>query len=104
ADGVGFAFVDLGGVSADKPVELRTVADCVIRGRVIDTQGRVIAGAAVTVRQVGVYTNDALDAYLTLLATGQRRDVTRDSIRHLYREQAAFASATTDAAGRFPLA
>src|SRR5262249_25935952 len=54
APGVGAEFVDLGTVPAGDVV-LRVVKDHPIRGRVLDTEGKPVAGVRVIVTHVGDY-------------------------------------------------
>ena len=53
--------------ATNTPAEItyKLVKDVPIRGRVLDTQGKPVAGAAVVVRSIQGYENDSLDAFLT---------------------------------------
>ncbi|MFO0807837.1 MAG: sigma-70 family RNA polymerase sigma factor [Gemmataceae bacterium] len=105
ADGVGIDFVGLGDMAAGTAVELRTVKDRAIRGRVVDTQGKPLAGAAVTVRHVGVYANGSVDSFLAAWPNEKYTPHMPEGVKNLWREQAAFAPAvTTDGDGRFVVA
>ncbi|MFO0807829.1 MAG: sigma-70 family RNA polymerase sigma factor [Gemmataceae bacterium] len=103
AEGVGIDFIALHTVTAGSPVELRTVADRPIRGRVVTTQGKPVAGAAVDVRQVGVYAADTLDGFLEMWPNRGDRRLLRVEPKRLWEGQAGFTSATTDADGRFTI-
>ncbi|MBO0698092.1 MAG: sigma-70 family RNA polymerase sigma factor, partial [Zavarzinella sp.] len=52
--------------SIDTPAEVtfKMVKDTPIRGRVLDTQGKPVAGAAVAVRSIQGFANDSLDGFL----------------------------------------
>jgi RNA polymerase sigma factor (sigma-70 family) len=64
AEGFGFDLVDLGSIAPNAEVELRLVKDDPIRGRIVDTQGKPVAGATVRVQSVNVYGNNNLDQFL----------------------------------------
>ncbi|MFO0807836.1 MAG: sigma-70 family RNA polymerase sigma factor [Gemmataceae bacterium] len=106
ADGFG---ADIAGASvADpaKPVELRLVKDCPVRGRLIDTQGKPVAGVSVHVADVQFLAGPSLDEYLVAWSKREFGVPPREP-RNLFRFHHARASpwaATTDADGRFALA
>ena len=61
-EGAGFAFVGLRGIVQTDPVELRVVRDSPIGGRVLNTEGKPVAGAKVSVSYVSV--DKSLDSVL----------------------------------------
>jgi RNA polymerase sigma factor (sigma-70 family) len=64
ADGVGIDFVEFARIDAKTELELRTVADLPVRGRVIDTEGKPVAGAWVKADQFGAFAAGSLDPLL----------------------------------------
>jgi RNA polymerase sigma factor (sigma-70 family) len=65
AEGFGFDFVSLMRSDLGDEIELRLVKDQPIRGRVVDTQGKPVAGVQVWVPEVRVFENGSLDPFLT---------------------------------------
>ena len=61
---LGLDFVHIGGLAPNAEPALRLVADHPIRGRVIDTEGKPIAGAWVKVDQFGAFKDGSLDPLL----------------------------------------
>jgi RNA polymerase sigma factor (sigma-70 family) len=64
ADGVGIDFVELAKIDPKSELELRTVVDLPVRGRVIDTEGKPVAGAWVKGDQFGAFAAGSLDPLL----------------------------------------
>ncbi len=63
APGFGADWVGVGELAADKPVTLRLVPDDVtVRGRVVDLQGKPVAGATVTVNSISATSPASLQA------------------------------------------
>ena len=104
ADGVGFDFLHLEGADLSREVELLTVKDQTIRGRIVDTQGKPVAGATLTVKHVGIYKDNSLDAFLAEWKTRHFMSGLPGGVKQLWREEGAFPVVTTDADGRFSLA
>jgi RNA polymerase sigma factor (sigma-70 family) len=113
ADGVGIDFVELSELKPAAEVELRTVRDRPIRGRVVDTQGRPVAGARVAVNHVGVYPVNSLDPFLAEWKTRHFMSGLPGGVKGLWqpggmkqqwRGAGAFFATTTDADGRFTIA
>jgi RNA polymerase sigma factor (sigma-70 family) len=96
--GVGADFIDLGRLPAGD-VELRTVEDQPIRGRVIDTQGKPVSGVRVSVSHLAVYGAGTIDPFLTAWKYRQPTAGLPVGIKHLWDEE-VFAT-TTDRDGRF---
>ncbi len=102
APGLGADFVDLG-TAAGGEVVLRAVKDHAIRGRVIDTQGKPVAGVTVAVAGVGDYGGN-LDPFLAAWKTREPHSglPLQDSLKHVW-DEGAFAPATTGKDGRFTI-
>jgi hypothetical protein len=111
ADGAGVGFVRLGD-AADSEVKLRTVKDQTVRGRVVDTQGKPVAGARVVVTRISVYADNSLDDFLAgwksrapvqpSFPPGIRGEPSPEQV--LGRETGVLPEAKTDADGRFTIA
>ncbi|HEV3443649.1 MAG TPA: sigma-70 family RNA polymerase sigma factor, partial [Gemmataceae bacterium] len=99
ADGSALDFVYLYEMKRDKPVELRLVADNVIRGRVVSTEGKPIGGGVrVAAESIETYGNNSLD---TFRAAWLRKGSGLE--KQIYSGAAALFSTTTNADGRFTL-
>jgi RNA polymerase sigma factor (sigma-70 family) len=103
-EGLGVGFVDLSRNDLAQEIEFRTVKDNPIRGKVVDTEGKPIAGAKVLVTNVGTYPNDSLDSFLAEWKTRPPRSRPPVATRMLVREMGVFPATTTDATGRFTVA
>jgi RNA polymerase sigma factor (sigma-70 family) len=112
-DGSGIDFVDVARIDPSRPVELRTVADRPVRGRVVNTQGKPVPGARVAVQHVGVYAGDSLDPFLAEwmkrpfesgMPAGTRSLSLPSGTDDRWRGAGAFFAATTGADGRFTIA
>jgi RNA polymerase sigma factor (sigma-70 family) len=99
APGVGADFIDLGLAPAGE-IELRTVKDAPIRGRVIDTQGKPVVGATVAVSHVGGYANESVDSFLAAWKNRDPHSGVPTGIKHVSDER-AFRATTTGKDGRF---
>jgi RNA polymerase sigma factor (sigma-70 family) len=107
--GVDFARVPDG--RTDDPVELRLVHDLPIKGRVINTEGKPVAGAQVFVVGIGVYADSSVDSFLSQwknqeLKRPQSATISwmPESVKYLHVDSRSFLSATTDSEGRFAIA
>jgi RNA polymerase sigma factor (sigma-70 family) len=98
AEGVGLDFVFVPIESLERAVELRAVSDQAIHGRVVDTQGKPVAGASVTVVRMSI-PGGKLDTFLTDL---KLKGYPPDS-RTLWRETGLVPAVTTDKEGKFEL-
>lgn len=103
AKAAGMDFLFLGEWKTGEPVELRLVKDNVIRGQVVNTEGKPVPGVRVFLEDLDVHIDNTLDtclaAYLRLLNGG--RGLAELKFMRLGRE-APFGT-TTDADGRFIL-
>jgi RNA polymerase sigma factor (sigma-70 family) len=101
APGLGGDFIDLGKAPAGD-VELRTVRDNAVRGRVIDTQGKPVAGVTVAVRHVGTYANNSLDGFLVAWKMRDPFSGVPPGVKGTW-EEGVFPATTTGKDGRFTL-
>jgi RNA polymerase sigma factor (sigma-70 family) len=104
ADGTGIDFLNILQSDPKKPVEFRLVKDHVVRGRIVNTEGKPVAGVRVAVDNLGVYPNNSLDSFLAIWKKRQR--VTSglpNGEKHIWEGAGALLAATTDAEGRFVL-
>jgi RNA polymerase sigma factor (sigma-70 family) len=103
-DGAGIDFVELGQLKATDRVELRVVKDQAIRGKIVNTEGKGIAGVRVLVNHLGIHANNSLDA---VIAGWKSRSVVEADrprgVRQLGGAAAALFGSTTDGEGRFVL-
>jgi RNA polymerase sigma factor (sigma-70 family) len=103
AAGAGIDFLSLERHKPKGPVELRLVKDREVRGRVIGTEGKPVAGVRVQVVSVNVYADNSLDSFLTAWKKRHFTSGTPAGVKDLYREDCGLFTATTDAQGRFTL-
>jgi protocatechuate 3,4-dioxygenase beta subunit/5-hydroxyisourate hydrolase-like protein (transthyretin family) len=103
APGFGIDFIDLGSLKGAEKVTLRLVKDHAIRGRVIDTEGKPVRGATVSVKRVRCEAGNSLDSFLVAWKKNNQtpayfgvplgdKDVRGDSV---------LPATTTDKDGRF---
>src|SRR5262245_2185781 len=103
ADGVGVDFVALERIPSSAEVELRMVKDRPIRGRIVDTQGKPVAGVTVAVQYVAIYGNN-LDSFLAEWKTRAPNPGLPAATRQVGVANAGpFATTTTDKDGRFTI-
>jgi RNA polymerase sigma factor (sigma-70 family) len=98
ADGFGMYFLGLNHLKLGKPVELRLVKDNVIRGRVINTEGKPVRGVRVTAEEIKIFANNSLDYFLTAWKNDK---LDRGSVEHIHSGGGVLLAATTDSEGRF---
>jgi RNA polymerase sigma factor (sigma-70 family) len=105
-DGSGIDFIGLWKAVPPDPVELRVVKDNVIRGRVVNTEGKVVAGAKVSVSQLAVFADNSVDSFFALWKKRYPTDGFPTGVNHfrVQNDTSSFLSAVTDASGRFTLA
>jgi hypothetical protein len=105
AEGSGFGclLLNQSGSAKAAEVEVRLVKDHPIRGRVLDTQGKPVAGVRVQVTSICIYANDSLDSFL--VAWQKRHAMSGVPAGGVYfgTELGSLFPATTDAGGRFTL-
>ncbi len=75
-----------------------------IHGKILDTQGKPVAGVQVAVTTVGGFNGNSVDRFLSAWTNRMFSFVWPEGDRNLWQEGGAIAPATTDADGRFNLA
>lgn len=103
AAGTGLDFVQLNGRDPARRLELRLVKDHVLRGRVIDTEGKPVAGAHVAATRADVFDANSVDSFLA----AWRNRMISFSLPHGDRilwQSGDIVAATTGIDGRFTLA
>jgi RNA polymerase sigma factor (sigma-70 family) len=112
ADGAGTDFVRVPFSDFSEEIDLRMVKDQVIRGHVVDTQGKAVAGVRVLPTKVEVYQDDSLDDFLAewkmRLPPGPdwaRRPfpAARQGVKALQRYTGVLPEVKTDADGQFTI-
>ena len=104
APGAGIDFAGIAGLNPARALELRMVKDNVIRGKIVDTQGKPVAGVQVAVTTVGAVNGNSVDRFLSAWTNRMYSFLWPEADRNLWQEGGAIAPATTDAEGRFTLA
>jgi hypothetical protein len=99
AEGVGLDFLFIPQDRLGEEIELRTMKDHTVRGRILDTQGKPVAGATVAVSKLADYEDNSLDRFLDMAKLGRRLG-TRKS---LLRDSGLLYPVTTDKDGRFTI-
>jgi hypothetical protein len=99
APDLGIDFINLG-KAPPGDIELRLVKDHPIRGRVITTEGKPVAGVTVTVTQVAVYKGNSLDPFLAVWNTRPPGMGVPPGIADLWHDR-VFPATKTDREGRF---
>src|SRR5579883_1903544 len=85
---------------AERPVELRLVKDSVIRGRVVTTEGKPVAGVRVVAEEIRIFANNSLDYFLDSWKNDQ---FDRGFVQSIDSGAGALIAAATDADGRFAI-
>jgi RNA polymerase sigma factor (sigma-70 family) len=104
APGTGIDFVGLNGLDPARPLELRLVHDHVIRGRVVDTQGKPVGGVQVGVPHLHAFDANSVAPFLAAWANRMYSFQWPHGDKEFSQEGGAITAATTDADGRFALA
>ncbi|HEY7154359.1 MAG TPA: sigma-70 family RNA polymerase sigma factor [Gemmataceae bacterium] len=102
-DDTGIDICSASNLKAGKPVEMHLVKDQPIRGRVVNTEGKPVAGVRVAATNVNIYPNNSLDRFL---AHWKNRSFGVNPLGGGFGVGDAAAvlfAATTDAEGRFVL-
>jgi RNA polymerase sigma factor (sigma-70 family) len=100
-DDAGIDFLYAGNLKPGKPVELRLVKDRPIRGRIVTTEGKPVAGARVAVRNLRVYADNSLESFLIAWEKRRGNSEMPDGVKGLWPEGVVPFAATTGADGRF---
>jgi RNA polymerase sigma factor (sigma-70 family) len=104
APSAGIDFIGLGGLDPARALELRLVPDHVIRGRVVDTQGKAVAGVQVAAVVIHAFEANSVDPFLAAWTNRMISFQEPQGDKVLWQERGVIAAATTDADGRFALA
>jgi RNA polymerase sigma factor (sigma-70 family) len=104
APGAGIDFATIAGLNPARVLELRLVKDNVIHGKIVDTQGKPVAGVQVAVTIVGACNGNSVDRFLSAWTNRMFSFKWPEADRNLEQEGGAIAPATTDAEGWFALA
>jgi RNA polymerase sigma factor (sigma-70 family) len=103
ANGFGLDFVHLDGLNSVRPLDLRLVKDHVIRGRVVDTQGKPVAGVGVSVARIDAFDSNSVDSFLAEWINRMVSWAWPEGNKILF-QVTDFITVKTDADGRFVLA
>jgi RNA polymerase sigma factor (sigma-70 family) len=103
AEGFGMDFLEISKSDLKKALEFRLVKDRPIRGRIVNTEGKPVAGVRVAVKSVNVYPNRSLDSFLAVWKKRHYMSGIPSGEKHLWTEAATLLAAITDAEGRFVL-
>jgi RNA polymerase sigma factor (sigma-70 family) len=101
APGAGVDFLGLERYKPGDPVELRLVKDRPVRGRVVDTEGKPVAGVRVQAVSLNVYADNSLDSFLVAWKKRHFMSGIPTGVKHLYREESGLFATKTDEQGRF---
>lgn len=85
-----------------KPIEFRLVKDHVIRGRVVNTEGKPIRGVRVGITRIGVSADTSLDSFLVRWKK-RRFGSGIGCAKNVWSKHGALFATTTDADGRFTI-
>jgi hypothetical protein len=102
-EGVGLDFFDAHDLKPDKPIGFRLVKDHPIRGRIVNTEGKPVAGVRVAVNHLGVYPNNSLDAFLVFWKNRPYNSGLRGEEKDIVAGAGLLLATKTDADGRFTL-
>ncbi len=102
AEGFGIDFVDFPG-DPKKPIEFRLVKDRAIRGRIVNTEGKPVAGARLTLANLGVYADNSMDSFLIAWKKRHFMSGLPGGVKHIWSGAEKLFSTTTDAEGQFVL-
>jgi RNA polymerase sigma factor (sigma-70 family) len=103
AEGFGIDFVDFPRGDAKKPIDLRLVKDHAIRGRIVNTEGKPVAGARLALMNLGVYADNSMDSFLVAWKKRHFMSGLPGGVKHIWSGAEKLFAATTDAEGRFVL-
>ena len=103
--GAGLDFIRVEGTVPTEPIELRAVKDNPIRGRIINMEGKPVAGAKVAVIKLGVYGHNSLDPFLVAWRKRSQSHLSDIPypVDHIEPGLGEVLAATTDLDGRFTI-
>ncbi len=102
SEDAGNDFLWLDTLGSAQPVEFRLVKDHTIRGRVVNTEGKPVAGVHVVVQRIDTYENNSLDPFLIAWPKRDRWGIP-GSVKGLWSELSTLLPTKTDGDGRFVL-
>ncbi|HEY7154357.1 MAG TPA: sigma-70 family RNA polymerase sigma factor [Gemmataceae bacterium] len=103
ADGLGIDFLNLDARKLGKTVELHLVKDHVIRGRVVNTEGKPVAGVRVAANRLSVWADNSLDSFLVFWKNRPFYVGLQGGVENIWSGTGALLATTTGADGRFAL-
>jgi len=103
AAGFGVDWIDLSEDKRPAEVTLRLVKDVPIAGRVVNTEGRPVAGVSVSIAKILIPAHEKLDDYLAGWLSNWRDNLSTPQKRLLVPLNGVTGAATTDKDGRFAL-
>src|SRR5262245_31237291 len=102
-EGVGMDFPFIPVDRLGDGVELRTVTDNPIRGKIVDTQGKPVAGARVAVSKLIAHGENSLDEFLDGYKRGVYSPLYPGAANALWCETGVLPAVTTDKDGKFEI-
>jgi RNA polymerase sigma factor (sigma-70 family) len=103
ADGVGMGLQFFGVDRFRDGVELRAVTDNPIRGKIVDTQGKPVAGATLAVSKLIVFGDNSLDEFLDGFKRGDRSPLYPGDATGFWCDTGVLPAVTTDKDGKFEI-
>jgi hypothetical protein len=103
ADGTGIDFLNLREWKPGEPIELRLGKDQVIRGRIVNTEGKPCAGLRVAINSINIYAKNSLDSFLTAWKERDSYSQVPWGEKAFWSKAGSLLPTTTDAEGRFAL-
>jgi RNA polymerase sigma factor (sigma-70 family) len=97
----GIDFLHLAQALQRKTIEFRLVKDRAIRGRIVNTEGKPVAGVRVAVQSLNLYADNSLDSFLSAWKKRHFQRGLPSGVKDFWSEAAVLLPATTDADGRF---
>ncbi len=99
----GVDLIDVVKLNKGEKLELRLVKDHVIRGRLIDTEGKPVRGATISVKSVYAYQDDSLDSFIAMWKKRHPMSGIPSGVKGFW-DKSVIPATTTDKDGRFTIA
>jgi RNA polymerase sigma factor (sigma-70 family) len=103
AEGAGMDFPFIPVDRLGEEVELRLVKDNPVRGTIVDTQGKPVAGATVAVSKLCAFADNSLDEFLDGYKRGDRSPLYPGAAETFWCDTGALPAVTTDKDGKFEI-
>jgi RNA polymerase sigma factor (sigma-70 family) len=103
AEDFGIDFLDFPKGDPKKQIEFRLVKDRPIRGRILNTEGKPVAGARLALRNLDIYADNSMDSFAVTCTKCHVGDAPPRGVKHIWGGADQLFAATTDADGRFVL-